>query len=276
MQQIVFFIQKYKFFLFFLLLEIIAFSLIVNNNSFQRSKFVSSTNAITGDFYKKSAQASEYFSLEERNNFLVEENTFLKNKLDKIYSQIDSTEFHTVIDTSKFHQKYEYISSKIIKNEFHKSFNFLLLDKGKNDTIFQEMAVINSKGVLGITDAVGSNYARVQSIINKNSRINARLKNSYHFGTLTWDGKDYNVVQLTDIPRQAEVSVGDTIITDGKSTIFPEGILIGKVLQINTGNSASNSLDIKLFNDMSNIGNAYIIRNFEKLEIEKLENPENE
>lgn len=276
MQQIVFFIQKFKYFLFFIFLEIIAFTLIINNNNFQKSKFVSSANSVTGGLYKKSSQFSAYFNLKDQNNTLIQENTQLKNQLEKIYSQLDSTEHFTVVDTLNYHQKYQYISSKIIKNEFNKSFNFLLLDKGENDSIFQEMAVINSKGVLGVTDAVGKNYARVQSIINKNSKINARLKNSFYFGTLTWDGKKYNIVQLIDIPRQAKVVVGDTIITDGKSAIFPEGILIGTVTKVNKGNSASNSLDVKLFNDMSNLGDAYIINNFDKLKIRNLENLGNE
>ena len=258
------------------MLEIVAFSLIVNNNNFHRSKFVSSTSAITGGFYKKSSQISTYFNLKKENELLVEENLRLKNKLEKFYSQLDSTKFNFVIDTLEFYQKYQYISSKIIKNDFHKSFNFLLLDKGENDSISQEMAVINSKGILGVTDAVGKNYARVQSILNKNSKINARLKNSFYFGTLTWDGNNYNIVQLVDIPRQANVNVGDTIVTDGKSAIFPEGILIGTVTEINTGNSANNSLDIKLFNDMSNLGNAYVIKNLDKLEIRNLENLGNE
>ena len=120
MQQLVFFIQKYKYFLFFLLLEIVAFSLIVNNNNFPRSKFVSSTSAITGGFYKKSSQVSTYFNLKKENELLVEENLQLKNKLEKFYSQLDSTKFNFVIDTLKFYQKYQYISSKIIKNDFHK------------------------------------------------------------------------------------------------------------------------------------------------------------
>jgi len=276
MQQIVYFIQKYKYFLFFLLLEIIAFSLIVNNNSFHKSKFVSSANAITGGFYKKSSQISDYFNLKNENTFLINENTKLKNQLEEVSFLLDSTKIFTSIDSLNFNQKFEYISSKVIKNDYHKPFNFFLIDKGENDSISKEMAVINNKGILGVTDAVSNNYTRVQSVINKNSFINARLKNSFYFGTLTWDGKDYNIVQLTDIPRQAKVIVGDTIITDGKSAIFPEGILIGSVIKINSGNSASNSLEVKLFNDMSNIGNAYIIRNFDKLEIRNLENPRNE
>lgn len=276
MQQLVYFIRKFKYFLFFLLLEIIALFLIFNNHSFHKSKYVNSSRAITGWFYTTSSNVSAYFNLHQENKVLVEENLVLKNQLEKIFTLTDTLQKSGVIDSVRFHQKYEFISAKIIKNEYHKSFNHLLLDKGKKDAVFKEMGVINSKGILGITDATSTNYARVQSILNKNSRINARFKNNFYFGTLIWNGKNYHRVQLIDIPRQAPVSLGDTIITGGKSTIFPEGILIGTVQKINLESTTTNSLDIELFNDMSNIGNAYIINNFEKIEIRTLENLSNE
>ena len=137
------------------------------------------------------------------------------------------------------------------------------------------MVVINSKGIIGITEDVSSNYTRVQSILNSNSKINARLKNSFHFGTLVWNGVDYNVVQLEDIPRQADFKIGDTIITGGKSTIFPEGIPIGTIQKINS-NLSNNSIQVKLFNDMSNISTIYIVRALDKKEIRTLNNSFNE
>ena len=137
------------------------------------------------------------------------------------------------------------------------------------------MAVINSKGIIGITENTSSNYTRVQSILNSNSKINARLKNSNHFGSLEWDGKAYNSIQLHDVPRQANIKVGDTIITGGKSTIFPEGILIGVIKDIDTKNN-KNLINIQLFNDMSNLRNVYIVTNLDKTEINALNNSTNE
>ena len=133
-----------------------------------------------------------------------------------------------------------------------------------------------SKGIIGITDNSSSGYARVQSILNRNSKINARLKNSNYFGSLSWNGENYNTVQLSDIPRQAPLKIGDTIETDGKSTIFPEGVLIGTVSKINKGNTADNIVDVTLFNDMSNLGYVYIVKNLDKNEIKSLESSEDE
>lgn len=276
MQQIIYFFQKFKYFLFFILLEFIALSFTFNNLNFHKSKFVNSANNITGGVFNTIANSSEYLNLKSENLLLSQENTQLKNLIEKNISvrfDIDST----VIDSSLYHQKYIYTQAKIINNNYSKVFNFLTINKGENQNITKEMAVINSLGIIGITENTSSNYTRVQSILNKNSRINARIKgNTSYFGTLKWDSKDYNTVQLHDIPRQAPLKIGDTIETGGKSTIFPEGIPIGTISKINSGNTADNKVDVKLFNDMSNLGYVKVIKNLHKEEILSLENNRNE
>lgn len=275
MQQLIYFFQKYKYFLFFLFLEIIAVALIINNHSFHRSKFISSTNFITGSIQEKTGNVSEYLNLKSQNKILAEENTRLKNLLYQNQFLKDSVKEIIAID-SLYNQKFVFINGKITQNSFNKPNNFLTVNKGSNNGISKEMAVINSKGIIGITDNVSSSYVRVQSILNKNSKINARFKNGFHFGTLIWNGKKTNEVQLTDIPRQAVFSIGDTIITGGKSTIFPEGILIGTVANLPQKISASNTINIKLFNDMTNLGYVDLILSLDKEEIKTLQNKPNE
>lgn len=272
MQRLIYFIQRYRFFLFFLFLEFFALYLILNNRSFHRSKFVNSTNSITGGFYNKATSINDYFYLKKENTKLIHENLVLKNKNTRIEQILDSINLSKTIDSSLIKQRYSYISGTIEKNQFSNYYNFLLIDLGKKDSIQSEMAVVNHKGIIGVTEIISANYSRVQSILNKNSKINAKLKNSNHFGSLEWNGMDYNTVQLLDIPRQANVSKGDTIITGGRSSIFPEGILIGKVVDIEQKSSIKRVIDIELFNDMSNLKNIYVIKDFDREEIKKLEN----
>ena len=275
MQQIIYFFQKFKYFLFFLLLELIAVSFIFNNLNFHKSKFVNSANIVTGGLYKTLSDYTEYLHLRSDNNILSDENTRLKNILERAISKssmIDSI----IVDSTKYMQKYIYTEAKIINNNYSKPFNFLTINKGKRQKIDKEMAVINSKGIIGITEKTSNNYTRVQSILSKNSNINARIKGNTFYGTLKWDGIDYNTVQLHDIERQAPIKIGDTVETGGKSTIFPEGIPIGTVLKLSQGNTADNKIDIKLFNDMSNLRYVYIVKNLDKEEILSLENTQNE
>lgn len=272
MQQLIYFFQKYKYFLFFLLLEFIAFALIINNNSFHKSKFVSSTNGITGGLLNTSSEISDYFNLETQNKALAEENIRLKNLLEQVHVSSDSLLETTVIDSVKYNQHFTNINAKITANQYSSSNNFLTINRGLKHGITTEMAVINGKGIIGITENVGNGHSRIQSILNRHSKINARFKNNNYFGTLEWDGKNYNIVQLKDIPRQAISKIGDTIITGGMSTIFPEGILIGTIINIPEKHTASNTLDIQLFNDMSNLNQVYVVKNLYKKELQNLSN----
>ena len=272
MQQLIYFLQKYKYFLFFLLLEFVALALTINNHSFHKSKFINSANSLTGGLYKKASNLGNYFSLKDQNNELIDENINLKNQLEYYKNLVvDTAQTHSFKDTT-YNQSYDFIAGKITKNSYHTQYNFLTIDKGLKDYVTKEMAVINSKGIIGITETSTNNFSRVQSILNLSSRINAKIKNNNFFGTLKWDGKDYNTIQLIDIPRQAKIHKGDTIITGGMSTIFPEGILIGTVIKDKETDNTSNSIGIKLFNDMSNIKNIYVIKNLNKKELNSLKN----
>jgi len=74
-----------------------------------------------------------------------------------------------------------------------------------------------------------------------------------------------------DLPIQANIKIGDTIVTGGKSLIFPEGIPVGTILDFERVNSIYTRVDLNLFNDMSSVGYVEIIRNFDKEEIQRLE-----
>lgn len=270
MQQIIYFIKKFRYFLLFLVLEILAFYFTIQHHSYHKSKFVNSANAVTGGFYKKTTALSDYFYLSTENKILIEENARLRNLLAKKDIEYNSTTF-LVNDSSKFTSKYEYTSAKIIKNDYTHRNNFLTLNKGEKQGLLPDMGVINGKGIIGVINSTSSNFATVLSILNKNSKINVSLKNSNHFGTLIWNGVDYNILQVTDIPRQAKLKVGDTIITGGKSIIFPEGILVGSIKDFIFENNQYQQINVQLFNDMSALGYVEVIKNLEKEEQLKLE-----
>jgi len=270
MQQIISFLDKNKLFILFLLLEIFAIIFTIQSHSFHRSKFVNSANFLSGGIYNKINNFKEFLYLKKENERLNEENVYLKNLLNIEEKDIVQHDL-TVLDTVKYNQKYNYTAAKVINNNFRKNNNYLTINKGANQDLESDLGVINSKGIIGITKSVSGNYATVLSILNVNSRINAKLLHSDHYGSLSWDNNDYNVVQLLDLPIQADIYRGDTVITGGKSSIFPEGIPIGTIKDFKTVNNNYDYINILLFNDMSSIGNVQVIKNFDKIEIETLE-----
>ena len=267
MQQIINFIIRNKTFLLFLLLFSVSILFTIQSHSYHKSKFINSANFFTGGIYNSLNNISEYFSLKSQNSLLVEENNQLRNLL--FNSEINANS--TGIDSLPFDSSYKFITGKIIKNSYHLSNNILTLNRGTSDSIKQDYGVITSSGILGIIDKTSKNYATIISILNTTSKISAQLKNTNHFGTLSWDGRNPKLTQLIDIPKIAPVKTGDTIVTSGRSSIFTKGILIGTIESFELDEAENYyELNIKLFNDMTNIEHVYIIQNNDADEIKDL------
>jgi rod shape-determining protein MreC len=271
MQQIFNFIFKNSNRLLFLLLLGISLALSIQSHSYHRSKIISSANFLSGGVYENINNVSEYFNLRTQNEALAQENAKLKSLL---FNAKDTTAT-AKLDSLKGLIPSDIIVSKVIHNTFNTHENYLTINSGSLQGVKSDMGVINSLGIVGIIDNTSNNYATVISILNVKSQINAKLKKSNHFGSLTWDGKSTGFVQLTDVPRLASIRKGDTIVTGGQSVIFPENINIGTIDRIKIDNQTHYyTIEVKLFNDMTNLGHVYILKSKNRDEIINLENKE--
>lgn len=274
MQQIFNFLIKNKNSILFLVLFAVSIFLTIQNHAFHKSRFISSANSVTGKVYSWSNNINTYLHLDEYNERLLEENMKLRNIISNIN---DSISIEKQLDSTSFEGDYMFRTARVINNNFARRDNYLTLNRGEESGIQPEYGVITSQGIVGIVDRVNANYSRVISILNSRSRINAQLNNTNHFGSLVWNGKDPNVVQLIDVPRQAPVQKGDTIITGGRSLIFPKGLPVGRITDFTLDETNSYyTIDIELFNDMTNIGYVYVIENVNKEEIKELQETKNE
>jgi rod shape-determining protein MreC len=268
MQQIFNFIYKNSNRLLFLLLLGISLFLSIQSHSYHRSKIISSANFLSGGVYERINNVSEYLNLRTQNDALAQENAKLRSLL---FNAKDTTSIQK-LDSLKGVKQNDIIVSKVIHNTFNTHENYLTINSGSLQGVKPDMGVINSLGIVGIIDNTSNNYATVISILNVKSQINAKLKKSNHFGSLTWDGKSTGFVQLTDVPRLASIRIGDTIVTGGQSVIFPENINIGTVSKRYYENETNYyKIDVKLFNDMTNLGHVYIIKSKNREEIINLE-----
>ena len=265
MQRIINFILRNRSSLLFLFLLAVALLLTVQNNALHQSRYFNSANWLTGSVYNTSNSVTGYFGLEQENDKLLEENRRLRMLLFNSEPR-DSME----LDTSGI--RYQVMTASIIKNSYSKPDNYITIDKGRADSVVQDMGVITSRGILGIVEKTSGNYASVQSILNSKSNINAKIAGTDYFGSLTWDGRDYQLVQLEDIPRLVPLQEGDTIVTGAMSSIFPENIPIGTIEAFSLTESQSfYQIDVRLINDMTNLKQVYLIRNRDREEILQLE-----
>ena len=271
MRLILLFFSKQRDFLVFLLLFIFSFSLVLNGNSLQRSKFLYVATGVVGDVYLLRTGVVQYFSLKQQNEQLAQENKQLHEQLLKERAQkLEELAKDPILLYAP--EQYKVYRAEVIKNSYQLSKNYLIINRGQRDSIREDMGVVSPGGIVGIIDKTTTDYASVQSVHNTLSKISATHKKSGYYGTLSWDGKDPNVVQLTDIPSLATISPGDSIVTAGHSSIFPKGIPVGKVLSVNA-NTRDNSLlsQVKLFTNMQQLQHVYIIKNRDQAPIRAIE-----
>lgn len=212
--------------------------------------------------------------MKETNEKLVAENTDLRNRIENIKSALDGQENYIWgEDSSFFDTDYRYQSARMVNSSFNKTKNYITLDKGSSDGVAKEMAVCSREGVVGIIQNTSRHYARVLPLVNTNLRVSAKLKKNGYYGSLQWDGNDYRYSYLNDIPFHVDVAQGDTIVTSGFSSIFPEGELIGFVETVNKETANFLTIKVKLAVDFKKISDVYVVANLnksEKLELEEM------
>ena len=222
------YLLKHYAFLLFLLLEVFSFTLIYNFNTYQKAKYLNSSNQVTASIYNSFSAVGNYFSLAAVNKKLAKENAMLKSLIaDLPYVKVTP---YSIITKAEFTDSvYRFISAKVINNSVDKQNNYITINKGRKHGIKPDQGVINSDGIVGVITQVSESYSLGFSVLNKRWGASAKLKKSGTFGPLVWDGKDSRYAQLTGIPFHVELAVGDTVITSSYSSYFPEGIIIGVV-----------------------------------------------
>ncbi|MGB0788537.1 MAG: rod shape-determining protein MreC [Marinirhabdus sp.] len=267
MQQLIYFFLRNKNLLLFTFLFFVSVMLTIGSHAYHGGKFVSSANFFSGGVYSVKSDIKRYFDLRRNNVLLVDENRRLRKHLEAVKANGTATK-----SPGATGPRFAFRTATVINNNYGRTKNHITIKGGKKDGIQPDMGVISSLGLIGVVEKTSANYAVVQSILNTDSKINAKLKNTHHFGTLIWGTKDPNHVQLIDVPRLAPIRLGDTIVTGGRSTIFPEGILIGAVAgyDLVQGTNYYN-MNIRLFNDMTNLDHVYTIKNTDAAEIITLE-----
>jgi rod shape-determining protein MreC len=214
-----------------------------------------------GNAYKNLNVIKRYLNLGQVNDSLAAENAALKTQL-LAMAEIDSTQLIKVRDTIN-HQQYSLLSAKVIKNSITLTHNIITINKGANEGIAKDMAVISpQKGVIGFIQDVSPNFATIRPLLHQETAISVVLKKYNAFGSLVWgeNNFDYRKALVKEIPNHFKVSVGDTVITSGSGG-FPRGIEVGRVTntRLSTGDSFM-TLEIALFNDFSTLQYLYVIK----------------
>ena len=263
MNNLLYFFIKARPWILFTVYAVIGCILLFNRNPYQHSVYLTSANSISTGVYNAATGVTSYFNLRNINEDLQRRNSDLELELLALKQQM--LQFHDMeyaqthpVDSAL--QRYNFILAHVINNSVHRPHNYITIQKGALDGIKPDMGVVDQNGVVGKVNVVGPHSARIISLLNNNLRLSCKVKSSNTVGSLVWDGDDYRVALLEEIPRHATFNKGDTIITSGYSTSFPEGIPVGVILGEKKGHDDNfHTLMVKLFTDFSKLSTVRII-----------------
>lgn len=265
MRNLLAFLAKYNHWFVFILLEVISFALLFRYNSFQGSVFFSSANAVAGKIYECRSDVTTFFSMSQNNKRLTERNLMLEQEV-KTLSQYIARNNGDSLVLDKYQKQmlkdFRLIPAKVISSSLDKEDNLITLDKGKADGIHEDMGVACGMGIVGVVYMASDHYSIVIPVINKNSNISVTIKKRGYFGFLHWKGGPADIAYIDDVPRHAKFALGDYVVTNGYSSIFPPGIMVGKILHVfNSSDGLSYRVQLRLATDFGNLRHVCVIDN---------------
>lgn len=244
--------------------------LVFRFNNYQGSIYFNSTNRLSGTLYEYLNGVTDYFHLRSINDTLIDRNLALEQQLAALEARLISLTQDTAAVKEWEHTalaNYTKIEARVINNSLNLTDNYITINRGYTDSVYAEMGVVSGMGLVGVVELTAPHYALVISLLNSKSNISCKIKGRNYFGYLHWDGKDSRYTYLHDLPRHAVCYEGDTIVTSGYSSIFPEGIMVGRVEEINASNDGfSYVLKVRLFTDFGRLNDVRVIarRGFEE------------
>ena len=269
MQNILLLFARFGTHITFLFFTAISFLLIVNYNKTQKAIFINSSNYYANKLDSRTSRWQNYLSLQEVNDSLANHNAELMEHF------INFRSVESMISDSTL--QYDLLPAKVIRNTFNLRNNHLTLDIGAKQGVEKDMGVLSEDGILGIVKNVSDDYSHVVSILNSQTRISCTVRPFAYPGNLIWKNLDPKFMTLESIPKHVAISIGDTVVTNGYSTIFPANIEVGTVAEVKTDKGSSNfSLKVELFNNVPNSRRGYVIKNNLALQQKNLENIGNE
>ncbi|MBI2967469.1 MAG: rod shape-determining protein MreC [Bacteroidetes bacterium] len=271
MRNLFLFIWRHHFIFLFLLMEAVCTVLIIRNNNYHFSAYLNSSGALTGSIYAGFNAIAEYFSLKEVNEQLSTENARLRAKTKYSFSVYNRGLFR--IGKNVYRQQYLYLEGKVVNNSINRRNNYFTLSIGSEQGVKPGMGVISPDGIAGVIKDVSAGYSTVMSVLHKNTRVSVKIRKNNYFGTMVWDGTDYRKATLLDVPKHVELTRGDTVITSGFSTLYPEGIVAGTIGSF-TKDQEDNFyvITLNLSTDFGKMDFAYVVVNLYGVEQQELEN----
>ena len=270
------FIKKIHVVLIFIVLETAAMHYYSGRTSYTKAKLITASNRFVGGIYTQLSGVNSYFHLTKENASLAAELASVRNELegykrgiigDTVLSADDSA---ALLDAASGRKRYEYFAARVVNNSITRQENYMTLNRGVEDGLQPDMAVIADGGIVGYVLGCSDHFSVCMSVLNRNFRTSGKIKNSDNFGSISWNGVSYEYLTLSGIPKYAEIHAGDTIVTTSHSSIFPPDVMIGTVESFELNNATYYDVKVRIHTNVATLNNVSVVRYLDAEELDML------
>lgn len=186
-----------------------------------------------------------------------DENYLIQKNLNAALNQ-EISELKSLLELNKTLTEYEVENATTLSRNKSYWFNTITIDKGKKDGIKNDMAVITSNGLIGKINKVYSNSSEVKLITSNDANykisVSIRINGVDNYAILNGYDQEKNLLKVTGVSKTISINKGDAVLTSGLGELFPAGIFIGEVSEIeNDKYDLSKNVYIKTNQDFNSI-----------------------
>lgn len=276
MRSLIQFFVKYSTGMLFIVLVLISLALLFSGNLYQQSIYLTSAGAVTSSVYSTAHGITGYFNLRSINEDLQLSNARLESRVLNLENEIAELRTRVPLDSTEARQlqahRFDFVMASVINNNVNLPRNYFTINRGAQAGVEPGMGVVSQSGIAGIVGVVGPHTARVISLLNVSQHFSVKVKGTGTVGSLEWREGNPDIAYVGELPRHVKYHVGDTIVTSGFSTTFPEGIPVGVVMgQIKTADDNFFTLKVRLATDFHELSTVRVIKDEYKAELDSLQ-----
>ena len=231
------------------------------------AKVIDASSVLMGHVHTGMSEVGSYFRLKRDNEALMDRIVELENRLEsyrvtEALRQRDSTYTGLAIGE----EQYAYMKAHVVNNSINRRDNYITLDKGMLDGVVRDMAILSDGCLVGYVVACSDRYSVGLSFLNSKFVTSGQSEKKGYYGSVRWDGVDYGKGKLLEVPKYADIEVGDTITTTEFSSRFPAGIPIGVVTEVEMVNGINYEARLDMFVRFGSLYNVELISSRDVIE----------
>ncbi|MBR1728325.1 MAG: rod shape-determining protein MreC [Selenomonadaceae bacterium] len=199
------------------------------------SPFQNTISWITDKFSSMIETVNDIMNVHEQNKQLQAEVEELRAKnLAASEFEAENQRLRALLGYKETATQFDLLAARVIGREASTWSSTIVINRGTADGVANDMAVVTAMGLVGHVSEAGINSSKVQLILDPRSSVGTLIQRpeSRVAGIVEGDINNPTMPKMVNIPKNSDVIVGDIIVTSGFGGVYPKGIVVGRIKEM--------------------------------------------